>query len=408
MDERGYSVVTSRPNPNELPPSIGKDVLNYLASSSDEMIYADSADHPVAIKKEWQKYMEDGINLDVNLLVHFKSIQAVIWQGPIIYSLALPSSAGNCVPRKAHPCPSAISIWKPAWGMSLLKVYPGSHKFQTIEELQESEISPVPLRLYPNQVLFTRGGLWVEEGSGAGYLMWMGASLSIIGLHIDMHCLSFIARAYGATQFLLRREPAVTHQAQENRPLPQQKQIMSNNRLPNSRSETGDKLLAEALIDRPRLIEFFKLLQDPTGLILRASYHTADDIRAVECFMHVLRARRLAQRFYSRGVSIVNFIEEEGLPNTTQTQRNIRLGKKLYCVELAFGFPGIWLALMTVLPRFDHLPNSEVDALPQLLREQSEVFLTFASDLSSLMDESTRLYGIWVEYFSSEGGHRHA
>jgi hypothetical protein len=63
MDERGYSEVTSRPNPDEILPSIGEDVLNHLASSLHEVKYADSADQPVAIKKEWQKAMEHGINV---------------------------------------------------------------------------------------------------------------------------------------------------------------------------------------------------------------------------------------------------------------------------------------------------------------------------------------------------------
>jgi hypothetical protein len=290
----------------------------------------------------------------------------------------------------------------------LLKVYPGSHKFRTIEELRESGISPVTLRLYPNHVLFTCAGLWIEEGSGAGYLMWMGASLSIIGLHIDMHCLAFIALAYGATQFLSRREPAITQQAQDYLPPPLLRQIMPNSRLQHSRSETANGILAQVMQDLPRSVAFFEELQDPTGLILQAEYHTANDPREAflttgrlfdpaPSFKRVLTVRRHAQRFYSRDISIAKFIDEEGLTNTAQMNNAIRHGKKMYWLELNTGEPGIWLVLMTVLARFDHLPVPELSTIPSLLRERyQETILSAASKLSNYMHSSSRLYDTWI------------
>jgi hypothetical protein len=297
----------------------------------------------------------------------------------------------------------------------LLTVYPGSHHLRTTEDLRESQISPVNIRILSNQVLVTHGDLWIEECRGDGLIIWMGLSMEIIGLHIDMHCLAFIALAYGATQFLSRQEPAVTQEAQQYLPPPLLRQIMPNSRLQHSRFETANGILAQAMQDHSRLVAFFEELQDPTGLILQAEYHTANDPREAflttgrhfdpaQSFKRVLTVRRHAQRFYSRDISIAKFIAEEGLTNTAQMNNAIRHGQKMYWVELDIGEPGIWLVLMTVLARFDHLPVSEVSTISSLLREKyRETILSAASNLSGHMNSSSRLYDTWVDLLLDVG-----
>lgn len=86
----------------------------------------------------------------------------------------------------------------------LFQVYPGSHHLNTEDELQRSRIQAVDIQIPADQVLFTHGGLWIEERGMDGFLLWMGISTEIIGLHIDKYCLEFMALAHGASRFLFQ------------------------------------------------------------------------------------------------------------------------------------------------------------------------------------------------------------
>lgn len=79
----------------------------------------------------------------------------------------------------------------------MFKVYPGSDGIATKKELLESQIVPEEIQLRSDLVLATLGWLWIEavEYSG-GFLMWMGFSTEIVGLHADKSNLEFIAKAY--------------------------------------------------------------------------------------------------------------------------------------------------------------------------------------------------------------------
>ncbi|KAL2801901.1 hypothetical protein BJX63DRAFT_140379 [Aspergillus granulosus] len=406
MDERGYSEVTSRPSPDATLVTIGEDVLNYLASSSDTVKYADSANYPVGIKKQWQIFMENGINLEVNLLSHFESTRRVIRQGPIICSLASPSGAEGCIPRRAHPCPGAISIWKPVWGTGLLKVYPGSHQLETIEELRESQLKPIELRLYPDRVLFTRGSLWIEEGSGAGYLMWMGVSLSIVGLHIDTYSLTFIALAYGASRFLFRQLPPGRIEVGDEELVQRHLSNVPRNRLQSGsggRSESAEDVLKLSLEDIPMIDSFLSELGDPTRLILSANYAATDNPRTAfiicqrsqnpnDWLMRALAVQFLVQEYHNGSyASITEFLREAHLPDTRQTRTALENGLKMDHFET----PGLWIVMMRIFPRFRYLPFAEVYQIPQLLVRYDAVKVA-GSRWTRFMEDSIRLYSIWI------------
>ncbi|KAI2970175.1 hypothetical protein CBS147482_10907 [Aspergillus niger] len=217
--------------------------------------------------------MEHGFNLDIVLLRHFGTAQGLVRQGPIIHNLA-PNSTGTRL-RRAHPCVQGISIWRPIRGglgaeNGLFKVYPGSQGIRTENELRDSQISTLEIRIRADQVFIAHGGLWIEEGNGNGILMWMGVSADIIGLYIDKYCLPFVAGAYNASRFLSRTVPPGLVKAETQATLadsffPQERLVRAG----NHRSNTADAFLRSAIPYTSRILEYFTNL-DPTGIILAA------------------------------------------------------------------------------------------------------------------------------------------
>jgi hypothetical protein len=63
MDQRGYFEITCASKPDEALLSIGGEMLNSLAASSDTVKYLSSTDYPVEIKEQWQTFMLHGINV---------------------------------------------------------------------------------------------------------------------------------------------------------------------------------------------------------------------------------------------------------------------------------------------------------------------------------------------------------
>lgn len=345
------------------------------------------------------------------LLKHFGTTEGVIRQGPIIHNLA-PSST-DTRPRRAHPCREGISIWRPVRGglgpeNGLFKVYPGSHNIRTEDELRNSKINAVEIRIRADQILISRGGLWIEEGSGDGFLMWMGVSAGIIGLHIDKYCLAFVALAHGAERFLSRHQPPeMVEVGPEGAPealhLPLQERLTRS----SGRSETAVGVLADASTKLESIEKFLRELWDPTGLILlcdydvdkdpRTAYTTARSSNPERWFLRVLTLRYLAQRFHKRpGQTIVNFIREEHLPDTRTVRNGIENGLKMYAVEMGCREPGIWLALMGELSKLPLMPVSEVRSAPQLLLEGYLNLMNAAIRLSRIMVYSSWLYDLWM------------
>jgi hypothetical protein len=292
------------------------------------------------------------------------------------------------------------------WGISLLKVYPGSHKFQTIEELRESGISPVVLPLYPNQVLFTCGGLWMEEGSGEGYLMWMGVSLSIIGLHVDKYCLTFIARAYKASQFLSWQLPlgrikgGAEELIQQHPPYSLEDRLSSRR---SGRSESAERILELSVEGYERTERFLAELGDPTRLMLSASYAATDNpITAFltchrsedpnDWLMRAVVTRLLVCQYRSGSyTSVTEFLRLAGLPDTRHTRNALANGLKMDYLKV----PGLWIVMMRVISRFPQLPIPEVHRIPALL-SQYGVVQDAGSRWTRFMEESVQLYSMLI------------
>ncbi|KAL4817221.1 hypothetical protein BDW67DRAFT_160044 [Aspergillus spinulosporus] len=391
MNENGYYFVKSSPVNKDLEQSLSAQEYSSLASSPESTKNLGSADYQ--LKRQWQKFMGYGINLKVALLSHLGTTRGVFLQGPV-----LASSIGNTVtgPRRAHPCRSAISIWRPigpehGW----FRAYPGSHHFSTEDKLQRGGIQAVDIRIPAEHVLFTHGGLWIEEESIDGHLLWMGMSTEIIGLHIDRYCPEFVALAHGAERFLSRRglpEIQVTPEPEIFHPISRQSQ-------PSSRSFTAEEFLRSILASFPQIIGFIEKLQDPTGLILRK--YCTDTVTFLSVgydtdpegwFLRVLVVRYLTKLCCSRGETVTNFVQKEGLPNTAQNA--ILNGQKVNWLEQTLENPGIWLALMGVFSRLGHLPNRELIKIGCL--EEYRQVLEKASEWSQLVDGCSRLYSALV------------
>lgn len=352
------------------------------------------------------------------LLKHFGTTQGVIRQGPIIHNLA-PSSTDPIRLRKAHPCREGISIWRPVRvGLGpengLFKVYPGSHHIRTEDELRRSNIEPVEIRIRAEQVLIAYGGLWIEERSGNGLVMWMGVSTGIIGLCIDKYCLASVALAHGAERFLSRHQPPEMIQAEPG-DAPGVLGLALQERLTKShnRSKTAVEVLAHASTELESTGKFLWELRDPTELILRCDYSVGEDPRiaylttwhstdSVWWFMRVLTLRYLAQRFHKvPGQTIVNFIREEDLPDNSSVTKGIENGVKMYAVETDCQNPGIWLVLMGEISKLPLMSIPEVRSTPQLL-EQYGNLMNAASRWSSIMVDSSRLYELWMSELLSD------
>ncbi|KAL4912363.1 hypothetical protein BDW62DRAFT_216428 [Aspergillus aurantiobrunneus] len=334
---------------------------------------------PVELAKDleqWQKFMEYGINLDVALLRYLGTARGVFRQGPVLASSA--SDTGTSL-RKAHPCRCAISIWRPMRGSigpehGLFKVYPGSHHLNTEDELRSSEIQAVDMQIHADQTAF---------------LLWMGISTEIIGLHIDKYCLEFVALAHGASRFLLRHQPPEI----EIPPAPEPSRPISRQLgTPSQRSGTAIQFLESALSSLPQIIDFIEKLQDPPGIILQRYYtaHNATvtflsvghDIDPENWFLHAIL----------RG-TIKDFVQEEGLPETTQ--KVILNGQKVHWLEQTLDSPGIWLVLMGVFSRLGRLPSQELIYAGELILGYRDV-LEKASEWSQLVDNCSRPYSILV------------
>ncbi|OJJ52296.1 hypothetical protein ASPSYDRAFT_164973 [Aspergillus sydowii CBS 593.65] len=406
MEQQGFCLIVSGIIPDEAlvrSLSIERNALDRLASP-ESPTYLTPADR----RQEWQQLMEHNFNLDVLVLLRYFGTTkgGSIWQGPIIHNLA-PSSTGTGL-RRAHPCREAISIWRPVGrGLGpengLFKVYPGSHHIRTEDELRNSKIDPVEIRVRADQVLITYGGLWIEEGSGDGILIWMGVSVEIIGLHIDKYCLAFVAEAYNASLFLSRTLSPGLVNAEAGPTLDDsffpQTRLM---RPGEHRSDTVDTFFAHALECISRIVEYFEKL-DPTGVTLaaccavddpRTAFLTVErgtDIR--KWFLRALAVRYLVRRYHSRGGTIKDFIRAENLPDTSQLRNTIRHGKKLYWLEQYLEKPSIWIALLGVLSRLDHLSYEEVYSMSGLIHRYPELLDT-PEEWSPLMDGSSQLLGV--------------
>jgi hypothetical protein len=288
----------------------------------------------------------------------------------------------------------------------LFKVYPKSHRIESEQKLRESGICADVIRIRADQVLITHGGLWIEERSGAGLLMWMGFSEESIGLHIDMHSLLFIALACGASHFLSRHrslskvEWETAEFAQVDFSFtPQDRHTGSG----NGRTETAESVLIRAQEGLEEVQKFITELGDPTKLILSADYGSAEDPRTAfltvgrdldprKWFLRAVSMRYLVKRYWRAQNSIRDFVDEEGLPDKPRVHSAIKCGQKVYLEELALKKPGIWLVLMGVLSRFPLMPLSEVYLIPSLLHDKYPAIVNAALRWSRLMANSGRLY----------------
>ncbi|KAL4755586.1 uncharacterized protein BDW70DRAFT_165357 [Aspergillus foveolatus] len=341
------------------------------------------------------------MQLDVALLRYLGTARGVFRQGPVLAS----TSGTGARLRKAHPCRRAISVWKPVVEsvgpeQGLFRVYPGSHHLSSQDEVRKSGIQAVDIRIPADQVLFTHGGLWIEERSMDGFLLWMGMSTEIIGLHIDKYSLEFVALAHGAAPFLSRHQPPeieITPAPKISHPISRQLGT------PSGRSLTAIQVLDIVSVSFPQIIEFIDKLQEPTELILQR-YYTAHnptvtffsvgyDNDPETWFLRALVVRYLTKLCRSRGKTIKGFVQEEGLPNAAQNA--ISNGHKLDWLEQILENPGIWLALMGVFSRLGHLPTRELESLGTLISGYQDV-LEKASKWSPLVDNCSRLYSTLV------------
>ncbi|KAJ5249308.1 hypothetical protein N7468_000759 [Penicillium chermesinum] len=315
-------------------------------------------------QKAWEQLIEADLNINgLIILPHFHSPAEVIRQGPIIHNLA-------------------FVIWRPITRSlgpedGLFKVYPESHNIRTEEELHRKKIDAISFPIRADQFLVAHGGLWIQQGgTGSGLLMWAGLSTEIIGLHVDKRSLDFVALAYGAGRFL----GGIVHSA----------------------SHTLEKTEA-----------FLKGLSDPTSLILNSEYgmhpriayanvrvqdregHSTDP-ELERYFLSALTIRSLLRRLRETpGETNPGFTRKEGLPDETLVKHAILTGRKMYFVETEKSEPGLWLALMSVLPKLQHMPIWQVKLIPDLLNEQPRI-LDAGKRWSRYMSQSSQLYEIWV------------
>ncbi|KAL4901467.1 hypothetical protein BDW74DRAFT_187690 [Aspergillus multicolor] len=375
----GFCLVVSGIVPDEAFVLVEKDALDCLANPELPK-YLTSAN----CREKWWQLMKHGFNLDVLILLqHFGTTQGgIIWQGPIIHNLA-PGSTSTRL-RRAHPCCEGVSIWRPVRGglgpeNGLFKVYPASHKIKTEDELRNSEINAVKIRLRADQVLIACGGLWIEEGSGNSLLIWIGLSADIIGLHINKYCLPFVAFAHGAERFLSR------HQPPEIEPM-----LAPNAIFPVMREKGASTSLSN------EITRFIEKLWDPTDLIFCAANNQIMTSLAVgrstspkRLLLSVLVARYLTCWCLSSGETIKDFVKAKDLPDNAY--KAIFTGHKLYWLEEEFKEPGIWLVLMGVFTQLTHLPARELSSIPHLIREYAGILET-ALKMSWLVNACTQLY----------------
>ncbi|GFF96245.1 hypothetical protein IFM53868_08440 [Aspergillus udagawae] len=364
MDEYGYCLYTSAQSPEEsLLQDIEDSVGSHVQPRTTSTTYFDSADRPKNVKEMWKTFINYGINLPVILLSLFEDTSNLQRQGPIIVSEIVSALETTAALRRSHPCRDGISVWRPIRkGVGpedgLFKVYPKSHRIESEQQLQESGICADVIRIRADQVLITHGGLWIEERSGAGLLMWMGFSEESIGLHIDMHSLLFITLACDASHFLSRHRSLskVDWETSEFAQVdfsftPQERSTRSG----NSRTVTAEGVLIRAQEGLEEVQKFITELGDPTKLILSADYGSVEDPRTAflyvgrdidprKWFLRAVSVRYLAKRFWRAQKSISDFINEERLPSTTQDA--IKWGHKIppdaFITGVSNPFPVTW------------------------------------------------------------------
>ncbi|KAL2784143.1 hypothetical protein BJX66DRAFT_317163 [Aspergillus keveii] len=379
MDELGFCLISIEPWPDEIPRSVQQAMLEHSACP-DSAKYWTPGNHV----DEWRQFMEHG---------HTGISTCTRWirQGPIIHNLThnlAPRSMGPRV-RRAHPCREGLSLWRPVMAnlgpvKGWFRVYPASHMLETDDELRNSQIRPVEVWLDAGQILVARGGLWIEEGSGDGLLMWMGASADVIGLHIDQYCPAFIALAHGAKQFLSRRHPSTIEPPHPPGPF---ELVRRHSGESGYRTNNTLEFLDAIHKSLAQTEAFLEKLQDPTKLILEsfsAANNPITDFLAVGHGAH-------QDRWFLR-VVVLRHLTIHARENT-KGRWAMPIVRKLYWLEQELGRSGIWLVLMGCFSRLSHLNSERVE----LVREQmDEVILGKVAEWSWLMDSCTRLYSTLV------------
>ncbi|RHZ45043.1 uncharacterized protein CDV56_104182 [Aspergillus thermomutatus] len=119
--------------------------------------YFDSAERPKEVRELWKDFINYGINLPVILLPLFKDTSDLQCQGPIIVSEMVSPPGTPATLRRSHPCRDGISIWRPIRNgvgpeHGLFRVYPRSRMIESEQELRESGIPALDIRIRADQV----------------------------------------------------------------------------------------------------------------------------------------------------------------------------------------------------------------------------------------------------------------
>ncbi|KAF7128768.1 hypothetical protein CNMCM5793_003677 [Aspergillus hiratsukae] len=209
METKGYSIWTIYPrqdgDPSEaslteaIKKAIGMDMLYGPIENSGTRpaIYWEERDDYEGI---FESFMEKGLDMDgMDGIIRSslrKDKNEVLHQ-PLRLVRFL-SNQANLGPKKAHPNPNSVSIFRPFGGdvgykNGMFKVYPCSHPLQTKEEVLDS-CRPTEIHLAANQILIILGSAWVELSTkGGGLVMWKGCSTRIVGkLDSGEHVLPFM------------------------------------------------------------------------------------------------------------------------------------------------------------------------------------------------------------------------
>ncbi|KAF7114144.1 hypothetical protein CNMCM5793_007722 [Aspergillus hiratsukae] len=201
METNGYSVRTiySRPDTRlieAIEKAVGKDKLYKPIGKSGTRpaTYWEGEDDQQRIFKS---FMEEGLDMDGILRSSLRNGYDKLVHQPLRLVRFLPNSA-NLGPKKVHPNPDSVSIFKPVGGdvgykNGMFRIYPCSHPLQTKEEVLDT-CRPTEIRLAADQVLIVLGSAWVElSTNGGGLVMWKGCSTRPVGMHnYSEHFLPFL------------------------------------------------------------------------------------------------------------------------------------------------------------------------------------------------------------------------
>lgn len=188
----------------------------------------------------------------------------------------------------------------------------------------------------------------------------------------------------------------------------------------------SNSLSAETIIhtaeENLELVRKF-LLKDQTGAIFRSAYELGNDprtavlslrsgdggfevslLRLLACRFLALRRRQffpvgivkggIQQRSKSKRMGSGRpFIKAMGLPLTNQTEDGLKRGEKVLQIEDETGVPGISLALLPCLAKFDHLYSDEIRRVPRVFASQPLVLgAAQASEWSQLLRSYQTVY----------------